>query len=355
MTIVRVKGFQIFKDRHGKSRCYHRASGTPIDLEKYPIGTLGFLSECNRINERLAKKSEPKSGTLGKLISEYRASSSFSDLAALTRRDYQRVFQYLKPLENTLLSEFTPATIVKIRDTALSKRGRRFANYVKTVFSLLFSWGRERGFMENNPALRIRDIKRHRDAPRANRPWTDEECQIVLAEAPPHLRLPIALMMYTALGPKDALKLLKSSIQGDEIILNRSKTNVPVRQTILDGLKATINDAPKHTAITICANSNGLPWTVSGFNSSWQKLKSRLQSEDKIGPSLTLYGLRHRTAHLLREMGLNERQIADWLGQKSIEMARHYSRGADLSASNRKTATALNEEMNNRRTKVVKP
>jgi hypothetical protein len=28
MTHVRVKGFKIFKDRHGRMRCYHRATGT---------------------------------------------------------------------------------------------------------------------------------------------------------------------------------------------------------------------------------------------------------------------------------------------------------------------------------------
>lgn len=42
MAIFRVKGFQIFKDRHGKERCYHRATRTAIDLEITPIGSAGF-------------------------------------------------------------------------------------------------------------------------------------------------------------------------------------------------------------------------------------------------------------------------------------------------------------------------
>ena len=30
MTYVRVSGFKIFKDRHGKQRCYHRKTGIKI-------------------------------------------------------------------------------------------------------------------------------------------------------------------------------------------------------------------------------------------------------------------------------------------------------------------------------------
>lgn len=38
MTYIRVKGFQIFTDRHGKSRCYHRVTRHKIDLNKAPLG-----------------------------------------------------------------------------------------------------------------------------------------------------------------------------------------------------------------------------------------------------------------------------------------------------------------------------
>jgi hypothetical protein len=49
MTFVRVKGFKIFADRLGKFRCYHRATNTPVDIEKNPIGLAGFIAECERI------------------------------------------------------------------------------------------------------------------------------------------------------------------------------------------------------------------------------------------------------------------------------------------------------------------
>jgi hypothetical protein len=98
MTVIRVKGFQIFSDRHG--RCYHRRTHTAVDLSKAPIGSAEFFAECSRIAE-LSQKVEPKPGALGLLINGYRAHSAFTDLAPLTRRDYQKVFDYLKPIADT--------------------------------------------------------------------------------------------------------------------------------------------------------------------------------------------------------------------------------------------------------------
>ena len=65
MTYVRVKGFKIFRDRHGKPRCYHRASGAAVDLEKHPIGSAGFIAECTKITALSDKGADAKPGTLG--------------------------------------------------------------------------------------------------------------------------------------------------------------------------------------------------------------------------------------------------------------------------------------------------
>jgi integrase len=64
------------------------------------------------------------------------------------------------------------------------------------------------------------------------------------------------------------------------------------------------------------------PWTDDGFRASWRKLRIALERQGLVGPSLTLYGLRHTVAVILRESGADERTIADALGQKTIEGAR---------------------------------
>ena len=191
--------------------------------------------------------------------------------------------------------------------------------------------------------------------PDANRPWSDEERDAVLAACPAHIRPAIGLMMFTGLGPRDALTLPRSFYKANEIATNRSKTGEPVFWPCPAPLTAILAEAPAHDAITLCANSDGKPWTVSGFRASWRKVRVKLEHEGKVGPALTLYGLRHTVAVILREIGMDERTIADALGQKTLEMARHYAKGADLKPKMRGVVRSFEDELNKRKTKTVKP
>jgi integrase len=354
MTVVHVKGFKIFTDRHGRERCYHRKTGEKIDLTKAPKGSAEFLAECARISA-LATAVTPKPGTLGMLIEGYRGHAAFLDLAPRTRSDYQAVFNYLQPIADTPLIKFDKPLVVRIRDEAAKHKGRKFANDVKARFSGLFGWGSERGYLAANTAAGIKDIRRRKDAPDANRPWADEERDAVLAACPTHIRPAIALMMFTGLGPRDALTLPKSFYKANEIATNRSKTGEPVFWPCPAPLTAILAEAPQHDAITLCANSDGKPWTVSGFRASWRKVRVKLEHEGMVGPALTLYGLRHTVAVILREIGMDERTIADALGQKTLEMARHYAKGADLKPKMRGVVRSFEDELNKRKTKAVKP
>jgi Phage integrase family len=354
MTRIRVKGFKIFRDRHGKLRCYHRATGVAVDLTKAPFGSAEFFAACEQIAAKTRPPSAARPGTLGMLITEYRKHEDFTDLAERTRRDYQRVFDFLKPIESTPLANFDRPLVVRIRDAG-RKHGRRFANYAKAVLSIAFEWGVERGYLKFNPAKRIASIRRPKDSPEANRPWSDDERHAVLEAALPHMKPAIALMMFTGLGPKDALHLPRTFYRDGEIATRRSKTGEPVFWPAPSELQSILAAAPTHNAMTLCANSNGKPWTESGFRASWRPLRVQLERTGEIGKNLTMYGLRHTVAVILRECGCDERTIADALGQKTIEMARHYSKGADLKPKMRGVVANFDAELNRRRTKTVKP
>ena len=188
MTRIHIRGFKIFADRHGKMRCYHRKTRTAVDLEAAPFGSAEFFAECARINELNKLAGVPKPGTLGMLIAEYKDSDAFrKDLAPRTQADYQKCFDYLKPIADTPVHRFDRPLVVRIRDKGRRTHGRRFANYVKAVLSIVFSWGAERSFVRANPAEKIKNIRRPKNAPMANRPWTDEECHAVLDHAPAHM------------------------------------------------------------------------------------------------------------------------------------------------------------------------
>jgi integrase len=355
MTLVRVKGFQIFNDRHGKMRCYHRKTRIAVDLQGMPFGSAAFFAECARIAELSRPSTTPKAGTLGRVISEYRAGLSFTGLAPRTRADYQRCFDYLQPISDTALTRFDRPLVVRIRDRAAAARGRRFGNYVKACLSIVFSWAAERGYVSANPAEKVRNLRRPKGAPEANRAWSDQERHAVIESAPRHMIPAIALMMFTGLGPKDALRLPRSFYSVGEIATRRSKTAEPVFWPAPAVLVSILSKAPSHSAITLCANSRGKPWTESGFRASWRTLRQELERQQRVGPGLTLYGLRHTVAVILRESGADERTIADALGQKTIEMARHYARGADLRQKMLGVVANFDKEVNRRRTNAVKP
>lgn len=357
MTIVRVRGFQIFKDRLGKQRCYHRVTRTAIDLDQFPLGSAAFLGECQRITALHGKAPAPKPGTLGMEIALWTAHPDFLDLAPRTRADYRKVLDYLKPIADTPLLRFTPPLIVSVRDKAWEKRGRRFGTMVKQVLSSMFSWGVERGHLQANPAFKVKGVKKPKGAPEANRPWDDDEREAVLAALPAHMLLPIGLMMFCGIDPGDVVALPKTVVQDGSIDTARGKTGQPVWQPLPDPLVELLKRAPVHSAITLCANSDGRPWSraASGLRASWRPVRVRLEKEGKVRPGLTLKGLRHTVATILREMGKDERAIADMLGQKTPAMGLHYSRRANLIRKNTATVADFNVELNRRRTKSVKP
>lgn len=355
MTYVKVRGFQIFADRHGKMRCYHRASGTAVDLVKHPLGSLDFFAECERIRALGQKGEGPKPGTLGLLIERYRAHRKFLDKAERTKADYQKCFDYLYPIRDTPLTRFTTPLVVKITDKAASDLGVKWGNYVKSVLSIVFGWGVPRGFMPSNPAFRVESIDKPKGAPQANRPWADHERHAVMAALPDHMRLPFALMMYCALDPQDVVKLPRTSVADDKLNTQRNKTQQPVWLSLPEPVVAILKAAPQHDAITLCANSYGKPWTGSGLRASWRPIKLELEKAGKVAPGLTLKGLRHTVATILSEMGKDDRTIADYLGQKTEAMARHYSKRAHKERKLNAVVKDFNREVNRRRTKVVKP
>src|SRR5438128_8354862 len=145
--VIRVKGVKRVVSK-GHVYYYHRKAGQRIEA---PYGTLAFADEVRRLDERGRCKEQgdnrARPGTFGELVNAYRASPEFTGLAERTKKDYQRILDYLKPLHDIGLSAFDAAEIWAIRDKANAKHKRRFANYVLQVLSRLFSWGGRRGMV----------------------------------------------------------------------------------------------------------------------------------------------------------------------------------------------------------------
>lgn len=353
-------GFQVWRDKKPpfKWRVRHRKTGETIDTDKFPLYSMGFYAEADRISKAFVRV-QAKPGTLGALIKAYRASPDFIDIeigkSARTRADYQKVFDYLKPIEDTALTWFTTERVVKIRDKAFQKLKRKWANYVVTVLSIIFEWGRLRGHVKSNVAADIPAIARPKLLPAANRPWQDAERDAVLDALPPHMKPPMAFMMFCGLDPSDTLKLPRNAIKDGMLDTRRGKTGVPVWIKLPEPLVEILSESPTHDAITVCANSKGRPWTYNGFSTNWDKLKKKLQASGAVQPGLTLKGLRHTVGSILAELGYDDRTIADMLGQETEVMGRLYSKRANRTQKMGAVVTSFEAELNRRKTKTVKP
>lgn len=359
MTYVRVSGFKIFKDRHGKHRCYHRKTGIKIDLERAPIGSAAFIAECEKIAALTvsAAGQGPKPGTLGGLVSTYFGLDHFANLSPATRRDYRQCSAFLEPIFDTPVVKIDTPLLSRIHDRASEKIGWRRANMVRTFLSEVFRHCVPRGLIDRNYVTAVIPKARPTGLARANRPWTDEECRIVMELAPIHIKGVIAVMMFTGIDPSDVLTLKKADVADGIIWGKRGKTQADLAVPVSDELRSILDQLPPHDAETLLANTRGQSWTYNGFSTVWDRFKKPLQDKGLIGSGLTLKGLRHRIATELRESGVGTRAIADILGQKTESMPRWYSRDAVLAGKNIQTFTYLEgpEAKAVRASKVVKP
>jgi integrase len=330
---IAVRGVKTYTSK-GKTYCYHRATGKRILAS---FGSAAFFAEVDGLDKNV-KTPPTRAGTVGLLFTKYEASDKFSGLAPRTQTDYRKVINWLAPLDGMPLGLITPPFAAGMRDKAKTEKGFRFANYVLAVFGAALSWGAEHGHIEKNPIKgHVRKAARPKGMELHNRPWTAEERDLVIEAAPFHLRIPVALMRWAGLRTGDALTMPRTAYDGHAIQVRTRKTGQLVWIPCPAPLRALLDAIPSHGSTTLAVNSRGLPWTGNGFRSVLGKLIRALEQTGKVGRGLSPHGLRHSFAVDLRELGYDERTIADALGQAELETARLYARGADL----RKKMTAV--------------
>lgn len=328
--VIRVKGVKRVVAK-GRVYYYHRKTGERIKAE---FGTVAFLQEVERL-DGMRPPADEKPGTLGALIAAYKASPEFTDLAERTRKDYNRVFDYLAPWRDLPLARLTPPLVFGLRDKAYRKHKRRFANYVIAVLRLTLAWGKPRGWVKSNAAEDVPNIRRPRGGRVVNRAWAYEEFQTVLDAAPFELKVPIVIGWNTGLREGDVLRMTWRSYNGLEIETRQAKTDEPIwvpataeLRAILDEAKATMKDR-KVKSTTIVVGKRGRQFTENGFRARFFKLIRRLVDEGKVQPGLTFHGLRHSVGKALADAGCDTRTIMAVTGHQTEAMAAQYTKEAD--------------------------
>lgn len=343
-----IKGVHRFT-KGGVRYNYHRKTGQRIvDANGLPLiyGTHEFKAEVLRLNAAQARPTDdsepsdrvPANPTLRQLITAYKKSPEFTELAPRTRSDYQKLIDYLKPLADMRIKTLTPPGVLKIRDKAFRKHKRKFANYVVTLLSRLFSWGKPRGWRDDNPAYKMEKIKRPKNARKVNRAWQDREIAVVLAEAPADaLLVPVMLSLCTGLREGDVIKMPKTKYDGQLVATRAAKNGREIWIPAHPELRRVLDGAPKTNATTLVTNSHGRPYKNSGgFQSRFFKFIRKLQAEGKVGSGLTFHGLRHTQGKWIIEAGGDIEDVMEILAV-TRETAELYAAEASRESRNRKT------------------
>jgi integrase len=338
MPSIRLKNIQRIRDpKSGVVYYYHRKTRARLPS---PYGSPAFMDAWMREEASIAAPPPEMPGTLGALIIAYRRSIEYTSKATHTRRDYDRVMNYLKALHDMPLSRITTPFVVKLRDRAMSAHKRRFANYVVQFLSLLFAWGQPRGYCDTNPAAAAPKIAKPRGAPVRNRPWSAAEIEAMIDACEPGLRAAVALGVYTGMRESDVVALPWAAYADGHLEARQGKTGEPIWVPVHRRLKETLDVTPR-TSDTIVTGMRGKPLTVEGFKTVFFRLRDKLQAEGKIRPGLTFHGARHTAATMLADVGCDERDIMAITGHKSTAALRKYIEQADRKARAEKAIRRL--------------
>jgi integrase len=266
---VRLKGINSRRKAlaDGTVRTYYWAwkGGPPLRGEP---GTPEFIASYN---EAVARKVMPPTGVILSVLQGYQASDDFRGLAVRTRSDYVK---HIKAIENefadfplsALTDRRTRGVFMAWRDR-LAGKSRRQADYAWTVLSRCLSWALNRGLVAANPCEKGGRLYR---GSRADKIWTVDDEAAFLKLAPPHLRLPLLLALWTGQRQGDLLRLPWSAYDGTHIRLCQSKTGTRVVIPVGAPLKAALDAARKHGPIML-TSTDRRPWTPDGFRASWRK------------------------------------------------------------------------------------
>lgn len=297
---MRLKGLAKATKRlaSGEKRVYWYAWRGGPQLKGEP-GTPDFMASYH---QALATRKVPdKANTIAALIRDYEASSAFPKSA-----DSQRAYRnYLKLIDGKF-GKMTMAAVkdprargefLKWRDTMQDTP--RKADYAWTVLAALMGYAVNHGALAVNPCARGGRLS---SSDRTEKVWSEDDLRKLFAEAKWELAIVAFAAIWTGQRQGDLLRLTPANIRDGVLRLTQRKSErkgkkprkiaMPVPAPLAEALKRN----PKGEALFL--NSDGKPWTSSGFRASFGKL------QEKAGiDGLTFHDFRGTFASLAAEAG----------------------------------------------------
>jgi integrase len=249
--------------------------------------------------------------TVGGLANLYEKSADYSALADKSKTLYATYLRQIrKALAPAPAREIARRDVLMIRDRMADKPGA--ANALVRTLGALYSWGRERDYVENSPTKGIRML-----AQGEHEPWQPWLIEAALDSDDATVRLGVALLYYTAQRIGDVCKMRWTDIRGRSIELEAQKTGVALSIPLHSRLAQILTETPR-SAFTILLR-DGEPWKP-------EALRVYLQVWAKAhGAKVVAHGLRKSAVNALLEAGCSVAETASISGQ-TLQMVEHYAK-----------------------------
>lgn len=314
---------QAFRDRHGRRRFYYRRTGWPRRALPDPKDGVSAFMEAYRAAEERKPLRSPGEGTLAHVITLYKKSRFWTELAPGSQRTYQWVLTMLegRPSIAMPVHLIRRRMVVALADEVGEKTPGK-ANILLAVISRLMDIAVRYEFREDNPCLRLGrwEMGEHRA-------WSEEECARFEARWPRGTiqRLAYELALGTGQRRSDLSAMTWSDIRSDVIHVVQQKTGTKVWIPIHSSLTEELRRAPRqHVSILTTVTDRAFTASYLGW---WF---AEAIEEAGLPEECVLHGLRKAAAARLASVGCTAHEIMAITGHRSLKEVERYTREAQM-------------------------
>lgn len=256
---------------------------------------------------------------MGKLITEFKKSTDFTDKSPKTRQAYSRYLDMIREefgtmSLNALQDKSTRGIFKEWRDSMADKP--RAADYAWSTLARVLSFAKDRGRISVNVCERGGRLY---EADRAEKIWTEEDVRKMLALHRPEISAALLLALWTGQRQGDLLAAAWPNYDGAALRVRQGKTKARVAVPIATPIRTMLDEMRTRmgNSLTILTNTRGKPWTGDGFRTSWAKA---CKKAGIVG--LTFHDLRGTAVTRLALSGCSTSQIASITGHslKDVEL-----------------------------------
>lgn len=258
----------------------------------------------------------------------YRRSPEWAALRPSSKAHYNRYLRHLEAAWERPVIKLGRRFLLDMRDAVAHGWGPAAGNCFMQATSALFSWARNRGWVDHSPVDRVQAI------PGGHFPaWNMDQVHVALAQFPEPLRRAVILGLYTGQRRGDLVALAWGAYDGVSIRLRQAKTGTMLQIPVHAGLRSELERWKANRCSTlILTTARGLPWSGTHLSTRF----AQAVRDAGLPSGLNVHGLRKLAAASLAEAGCSALEIAAITGHRSLSMVALYTTSADQ----RKLATA---------------